>query len=166
MTARRVGYRLALSLVPLALVGASLWVTWVTAAYWAPCIGLDRRRIDNACAEAMSTFSQVPVFNLWAVMAALVLFVVTARLVPRLPGGVIAITAVALACPLADPGFFWVQWGSADGIPGQGSWTAIMFALAGIGMLLPTWTNGSSTITNTESLAPSDTDSAGMPSCR
>lgn len=151
MRQHRIARRLVLLLCALALSGASLWTTWSSAAHWAPCAGLDWRRMDTACAEAMSTYSQSPIFNLWVVMAGLVIVVVAARIVPRRPGGMAALAAVTLACPLADPGFFWVQWGSADGIPGQGLWTAVLFALATVGLLLPMaatapWTAASATI--------------------
>lgn len=119
------------------LIGASLWTVWVTSAYWAPCAGASWTEMNPACAEAMSSFDLTPLLTLWGVMAAIVVTLVVARVVPRFPIGTLAIATVVLAFPLADSGFFWVQWGSADGIPGHGLWTACCLAATGLILLSP-----------------------------
>ncbi|WEK61425.1 MAG: hypothetical protein P0Y60_01290 [Candidatus Microbacterium colombiense] len=119
------------------LIGASLWTVWVTATYWAPCVGASWTEMNPACSAAMSSFDLMPLLTLWAVMAAIVVALVVARVVPRVPLGAVAIVTVALAFPLADSGFFWIQWGSADGIPGHGLWTACCLAATGLVLLFP-----------------------------
>lgn len=120
-----------------ALIGASLWTAWVISAYWAPCDGASWTEMNAACSEAMSSFSLTPLLTLWGAMAAIVVALVVARVAPRFPIGILAIVTVVLAFPIADSGFFWVQWGSADGIPGQGLWTALCLAATGLILLYP-----------------------------
>lgn len=119
------------------LIGTSLWTVWVTSSYWAPCYGASWTEMNPACSEAMSSFSLTPLLTLWGVMAAIVVALVVARVVPRFPLGTVAIVTVVLAFPIGDSGFFWVQWGSADGIPGQGLWTACCLAATGLILLYP-----------------------------
>ena len=88
--------------------------------------------MNPSCLGAMSSYTSGPVVDLWAVLTAPVAALVILRAVPRLPFGVIAVVAATLACPLLDPGVFWVGWGSADGVPGNGVWTALFLATAGM----------------------------------
>jgi hypothetical protein len=117
------------------LIGCSLALTWYSASYWAVCAGADWKHMNTSCLEAMSSYTSARVFDLWAVMTALVAALVILRAVPRLPFGAMAVVAATLACPLFDPGAFWVGWGSADGVPGNGVWTALFLAAAGIVLL-------------------------------
>jgi hypothetical protein len=127
------------------LIGASLWMVWVTSSYWAPCAGATWIEMNPACAEAISSFDLTPLLTLWGIMATIVIALVVARIVPRRPIGAVAIVTVVLAFPLADSGFFWVEWASADGIPGQGLWTACCLAATGLILLYPSRRVGSST---------------------
>ncbi|KTS03996.1 hypothetical protein [Microbacterium testaceum] len=117
------------------LIGCSLALTWYSASYWAVCAGADWKHMNPSCLEAMSSYTSARVFDLWAVLTALVAALVILRAVPRLPFGAMAVVAATLACPLFDPGAFWVGWGSADGVPGNGVWTALFLATAGIILL-------------------------------
>ena len=118
------------------LVTTSLWATWRSATYWAPCVGADWTTMNDACAEAMSSYASAPIVELWAVLTAFVIAIVLFRAVSRVPYGLIAGLAAVLACPLLDPGFFWIEWGSADGIPGNGIWTAALLSVAGVVLLI------------------------------
>ncbi|WP_153001415.1 hypothetical protein [Microbacterium testaceum] len=117
------------------LIGCSLTLTWCSASYWAVCAGAGWRHMNPSCLEAMSSYRSAPLVDLWAVLVALVAALVVFRAAPRLPYGMVAATAASLACPLFDPGAFWVGWGSADGVPGNGIWTAVFLATAGIVLL-------------------------------
>ncbi len=117
------------------LIGCSLALTWYSASYWAVCAGADWQHMNPSCLEAMSSYTSGPVVDLWAVLVALVAALVILRAVPRLPFGVMAVAAATLACPLFDPGAFWVGWGSADGVPGNGVWTALFLVTASIVLL-------------------------------
>lgn len=120
------------------LVGSSLWLTWSSGSYWAACADADWRTMNPTCAEAMSSYTSDPVVNVWAALTALVTALVVCRAVSRVPVGAAAIAMMALACPLLDPGVFWVKWGSADGIPGNGIWTALLIAATSVLLLAPT----------------------------
>ncbi|MCI9857885.1 hypothetical protein [Microbacterium proteolyticum] len=120
------------------LTGSSLWLTWQSATHWAECAGADRENMNPPCAEAMSSYTSAPVFDLWVVLAALVAVLVIFRGVTRVPAGLAAVATMAMACPLLDPGAFWVQWGSADGVPGNGLWTALLLATTSVILLAPT----------------------------
>lgn len=119
------------------LVGVSLWVTWGTSAFWQSCTGASWNAMNASCAEAMTSYNYVGLLYLWGGLVLVVAGLVIARIVPRFPAGVISIVAVLLACPVADSGFFWVEWGSADGIPGQGLWTACWLAVTGLTLVYP-----------------------------
>ncbi|KQR26177.1 hypothetical protein ASF76_02655 [Microbacterium sp. Leaf151] len=119
------------------LMGSSLWLTWQSATHWAECAGADRENVNPPCAEAMSSYTSAPVFDLWVVLTALVAAVVIFRGVSRVPVGLAAVAMIAMACPLLDPGAFWVQWGSADGVPGNGLWTALLLATTSLILLAP-----------------------------
>ncbi|GAA1147595.1 hypothetical protein GCM10009651_35410 [Microbacterium natoriense] len=116
------------------LIGFALWVTWDSSSYWAPCAGASGKNMNAVCSEAMSSYDMTALLGWWYILAALVVVLVVARVVPLNPMGAIAIAAVLLACPIADSGFSWVQWGSADGVPGQGLWTACWLAVAGLSL--------------------------------
>ncbi|MCG7416889.1 hypothetical protein MHY30_05140 [Microbacterium sp. ACRRU] len=119
------------------LIGAALWMAWRSASSWASCVGASWIDMNPACAEAMSTYEYTPLINLWVVLAVVVSAAVVGGIVPRIPIGAVAVVAVVIACPLFDDGFFWVDWGSADGIPGHGLWTACWLAVAALTMLFP-----------------------------
>ncbi|MBD8477013.1 hypothetical protein [Microbacterium sp. CFBP 8794] len=119
------------------LVGSSLWLTWQSATHWAGCAGADRENMNPSCAEAMSSYTSAPVFDLWVVLTALVTALVIFRGVSRVPVGLAAVATMAMACPLLDPGAFWVHWGSADGVPGNGLWTALLLATTSVILLAP-----------------------------
>lgn len=131
------------------LMGISLWVTWTTSSYWQPCTGARWNEMNPSCAEAMSSYDLMPLLYLWGALALVVVALVVARLVPWVPAGVATVAAVVIACPVADPGFFWVEWGSADSTPGHGLWTACWIAAAGLALVYPSRTRNPSIRTNT-----------------
>lgn len=83
----------------------------------------------------MSSYSYASLINVWIALAAVVVALVATRAVAVVPTGGVAIVAILAACPMFDAGFFWIEWGSADGTPGQGLWTAILFAVSGMCLL-------------------------------
>lgn len=93
--------------------------------------------MNPSCAEAMSSFTLELLLNLWAATFALVGVLVLARVVPRGWATAVALTAVIVACPILDDGFFWIGWGSADGTPGQGLWVACWFAITALALVYP-----------------------------
>jgi len=140
------------------LIGCSLTLTWHSASYWAACVGADWTHMNPSCLEAMSSYASASLVDLWAVLVALVAALVVFRAVPRLPYGVVAVAAVSLACPLFDPGAFWVGWGSADGVPGNGIWTALFLATAGIVLLAaPTQASAMSPAASSDTIAETGT---------
>ncbi|MDU0367909.1 hypothetical protein RWH45_11860 [Microbacterium sp. KSW4-17] len=123
---------LALSVL---LVGTAIWVTWESAGYWASCANASRTTMSPACWEAITSYEYAPLVEVWAVLGLAVVAAVIAKVLPGFSARVFAIAAVVTACPLVDGGFFWVDWGSADGIPGHGIWTACWLAVTGMVVL-------------------------------